>query len=83
MLETCYETLLNSADKQGFVVYYGQKIPMQRFLRDIEGFAASLAALQLNKGDVVTVYLPTCPQSLAAFYACSKLGLVANFVHPL
>lgn len=83
MLETCYETLLNSADKQGFVVYYGQKIPMQKFLRDIEGFAASLAALQLNKGDVVTVYLPTCPQSLAAFYACSKLGLVANFVHPL
>ncbi len=83
MSETCYSMLQKGVNKQGFVVYYNHKIPMQKFLHDIEGVAASLASLKLNKGDVVTIYLPTCPQSLVFFYACSKLGLVANFVHPL
>ena len=35
------------------------------------------------RGDVLTIYLPTCPQALVAFYACSKLGVIANIVHPL
>lgn len=83
MSKTCYEMLQNGVNKDGFVVYFNHKVPMKRFLADIEGLAASLAALKLNRGDVVTLYLPSCPQSLAAFYACSKLGLVANVVHPL
>lgn len=83
MNETCYQLLHKGVNKEGRVVYYGHRIPMQKFLQHVEGVAACLQQLQLNKGDVVTVWLPSCPQSLAVFYACSKLGLVANFVHPL
>ena len=83
MANTCYEKMLESVSKDGNIVYYDHKIPMSRVLRDIDRFAAGLVTLGLTKGDVVTMYLPTCPQGLVAFYACSKLGLVSNIVHPL
>lgn len=62
--------------------FYRHAIGMKRILRDVEGLCGSFVELGLKKGDVVSLYLPTCPQSIVAFYACSKLGLVANFVHP-
>lgn len=82
-MATCYEYLLDGANRKGFIDYYGHRIPITRFLRDIDRLAGAFCAMGLAKGDVVTVYLPSCPQSLAAFYACSKLGLVANIIHPL
>ena len=83
MKQTCYEMLTANADRKGNVVYYNHKISIQKLLRDTENLAFAFSRLNLKKGDVVTVYLPSCPQGLAAFYACSKLGLVANIVHPL
>ena len=82
-MNTCYEVMLKYCKKDGMIVYYDHKISTARFLRDVEGLASGLSNLGLVKGDVVTVYLPTCPQSVAAFYACSKLGIIASFVHPL
>lgn len=83
IMNTCYEMLMQNALRSGNVVYYGHKIAMSKFLEDVDRFATGLSQLNLQKGDVVTVYLPSCPQGLVAFYACSKLGLVANIVHPL
>ena len=80
---TCYEYLLEGANRDGVIVYYGHKIPISSFLADIEDLCGAFCTLGLQKGDVVTLYLPSCPQSLAAFYACSKLGLIANVIHPL
>ncbi len=82
-MNTCYEVMLDRCKKDGSIVYYDHSISMLRFLRDVDALAYGLSRLGLKKGDVITVYLPTCPQSLAAFYACSKLGLIASFVHPL
>ena len=82
-MSTCYEMLLDGANRKGFVDYYNHKIAIAQILADIEDFSGALNSLGLVKGDVVTLYLPTCPQSLVAFYACSKLGLVANVIHPL
>lgn len=75
--------MLDKCKKDGKIVYYDHVIPMRKYLRDVDAFARGLSNLGLTKGDVITVYLPTCPQSLVAFYACSKLGLIASFVHPL
>lgn len=82
-MSTCYEYLISGANRKGFIDYYNHKIPISEFLRDIESFSGALASLNLTKGDVITLYLPSCPQSLVAFYACSKLGLIANIIHPL
>lgn len=75
--------MLERYKKDGKIIYYDHAIPMRRFVRDVDAFARGLTDLGFVKGDVVTVFLPTCPHSLVAFYACSKLGLVASFVHPL
>ena len=82
-MATCYEFLHKGVNRDGYVVYYGHKLPMSKFLDDIERFSGALSSLALAKGDVVTLYLPSCPQALVAFYACSKLGLIANVIHPL
>lgn len=82
-MNTCYEVMLDRCRKDGRIVYYDHAIPMPRFIRDVDALSRGLINLGLKKGDVITVYLPTCPQSVAAFYACSKLGVIASFVHPL
>ena len=82
--QTCYEMLLNSCDlKKGSIIFNGHKIPLNRFIKDTNEFARSLTKLGFVKGDVLTLYLPTCPQAIVGFYACSKLGVIANIVHPL
>jgi len=75
--------MIDKCKKDGMIVYYNHEIPMHRFLRDVDGLARGFVNLGLSQGDVVTLYLPTCPQGVAAFYACSKLGLIASFVHPM
>ncbi len=82
-MNTCYEVMLDRCRKDGRIVYYDHAIPMPRFIRDVDALSRGLINLGLKNGDVITVYLPTCPQSVAAFYACSKLGVIASFVHPL
>lgn len=82
-MATCYEYLHSGVNRNGYIVYYGHKLKISQFLQDIESFSGALSSLGLTKGDVVTLYLPTCPQALAAFYACSKLGMIANIIHPL
>ena len=82
-MATCYEFLHGGVNRDGYIVYYGHKLKMSQFLQDIESFSGALISLGLTKGDVVTLYLPTCPQALVAFYACSKLGIIANIIHPL
>lgn len=82
-MSSCYQEMVNRCKKDGGIVYYGHKISMSKFLRDVDSFAANLNSLGITKGDVITIYLPTCPQSLVAFYACSKIGVISSFVHPV
>ena len=81
---TCYEMLIKNCNyKKGAIIFNKHRITMEKFIKDIDAFAESLHNLGFKKGDVLTIYLPTCPQSLVGFYACSKLGIIANIVHPL
>lgn len=81
---TCYDMLIKNCDlKKGSIIFNKHKISLNKFIKDIDEFASALLNLGFSKGDVLTIYLPTCPQSLVGFYACSKLGIVANIVHPL
>lgn len=82
-MSSCYQLMVDRCKKDGKIVYYNHKVPMSQFLKDVDGFAAGLQSLGLQKGDVVTVFLPTCVQSVVAFYACSKMGYIASFVHPV
>ncbi|WPL39799.1 class I adenylate-forming enzyme family protein [Malacoplasma iowae] len=80
----CYEKMIKESNKNtGTISYYDTTISISKFINYVDNFASSLIKLGFKKGDVLTIYLPTNPQSLIAFYACSKLGVIANLVHPL
>lgn len=58
-------------------------VRMPRLLSDVEKFADYLSSIGLKKGDVYTVFLPTCGHAVVALYALNKLGIIANYVHPM
>ncbi len=93
--ESCYDYLKSAYsrhskvlgdDYTAFVTPVGpveSEITMKRLFSDIEKMASFLSSKGLKKGDVYTVFMPTCGHAFIAFYALTKLGIIANFVHPL
>ena len=90
MLETknynCYEYFKLSTDRFGdynIAIHFGHKILRSQLLGDIDRLAAYFKSAGLRRGDVYTIFLPTCLKSFVAFYALNKIGVIANIVHPL
>ncbi len=84
--QSCYEYLVENAAKIGsYVALTGtcNNVSIRHFIRDTDLLAAYLSAAGVKKGDVCTIFLPTCGQAFVAFYALSKIGAIANIVHPL
>ena len=93
--ESCYDYLkaaygriskVLGEDYTAFVTPVGpveSEIKMPRLFGDIEKMASFIDSLGIKKGDVVTAFMPTCGHAFIAFYSLIKLGVVANFVHPL
>lgn len=92
--ESCYEYLRQCyaryskdlGDVTAFVVPVADQCSetkMSKLFEDIEDLAAYFASIGLKKGDVYTVFLPTCAHAFTAFYALNKLGVIVSFVHPL
>lgn len=93
--ESCYEYMLKSYDKvskdlgkdyTAFITPVGpveSETKMERLIGDVEKMASFLDSKGVKKGDVFTAFMPTCGHAFIAFYALTKLGVIANFVHPL
>ncbi len=58
-------------------------VRMPRLFADVEKLASYFASIGLKKGDVYTVFVPTCGHAVVALYALNKLGIIANYVHPM
>ena len=86
-LQECYKKLEKDiGDYTAFVIPVADQTSetkMSKLFADVEKLASYLAFKGLKKGDVYTVFLPTCSHAFTAFYALNKLGVIANFVHPL
>ncbi len=92
--ESCYQYLKDayariSADHGEYdafitpVLQYESATSMTRLFNDIEKMASFIDSKGIKKGDVVTVFLPSCGHAFIAFYALSKLGVISNFIHPM
>ncbi len=53
---------------------------VQALLREVSKFANVLKKLGVQKGDVVTIYLPMIPEALFAMLACARIGAVHSVV---
>jgi long-chain acyl-CoA synthetase len=63
--------------------FMGSKVTYLEFKKQIDQCANALAALGMEKGDRVTISMPTSPPGIVCFYAVNKLGGVASMIHPL
>ncbi len=63
--------------------FMGSKVTYIEFKKQIDQCADALAALGVQKGDRVTISMPTSPPGIICFYAVNKLGAVASMIHPL
>ena len=92
--QSCYEYLLECkakiekeyGDYDAFVVPVADQTSstkISKLVSDIEKLASYLISKGVKKGDVYTVFLPTCAHAFTALYALNKIGVIANFVHPL
>ena len=65
------------------LLYFGNKITYHELFEQIDLCAKAMRSQGIRKGDVVTICLPNVPESVILFYAVSKIGGIANMVHPL
>ena len=83
----CYEYLRFSTeiyDDVWMMQHFGVMYKRSEVFNDIEALAAYFYnELGLRKGDVYTIFMPTTVQSIIAFYALNKIGVIVNMVHPL
>lgn len=77
------ERMAKQAPEAPAYEFYGRQVSYQAFIQRIERAARAFTAMGIGKGDVVTICLPNIPQALDCFYALSRIGAVANMVHPL
>lgn len=63
--------------------YFGTKLTYKKFFEEINKCAKSFKKNNIGKGDIVTICMPSTPETIISFYALNKIGAVANMVHPL
>ncbi|MBY8990964.1 MAG: AMP-binding protein [Candidatus Lokiarchaeota archaeon] len=83
---TMYNALVNSANLHPDSIAYdfmGNESTYQQLIKQIDQCAQALASLGLQKGDRMTIAMPTTPQGVICFYAINKIGAIASMIHPL
>lgn len=63
--------------------YFFKKTTYKDLLRKIDKVAKSLKQFNIVENECVTICLPNTPEAVELIYACNKMGLIANVVHPL
>ena len=63
--------------------YFENRISYNEFFDNINVCARALRSFGVKEKDVVTICLPNMPEALYAFYACNKIGAIADIIHPL
>ena len=63
-------------------IYHDTSISYEQVYRDSLRFAYSLKQLGVQKGTVISVHLPTCPQYIVAYYGIVLSGAVYSPINP-
>ena len=84
--KTIYNYMIDEVgEDKNFIAlnYFGSKISYNEFFYNIDMCSKSLREFGVREGDIVTICMPNMPEAICSFYACNKIGAVADMVHPL
>lgn len=62
--------------------YFDRKISFGEMFGKIESAAKAFTAIGLKKGDIIIMATVTTPETVYAFYALNRLGVIPNMVDP-
>lgn len=77
LYESNKNNLLNTA-----LEYFLGKISYLKLFINIEKVAKSISALGVTKDDIVTLCMPSVPETIYTIYALNKMGIVVNLIDP-
>ena len=83
---TMYQQVADAAKRYPDNIAYdfmGKKTTFRTFLSRIDAAAKGLYAMGLRRGDRITICMANTPQALDCFYACNRIGVIPNMIHPL
>ena len=63
--------------------YFGTTISYKKLDEKIDNAIRSFKQIGVQKGEIVTICMPNCPEAVITVYALNKMGAVANMIHPL
>ena len=74
----------NNRNNQNAVAinYFGKKITYGELFFNIEKTMKSFSKLGIRQNDVVTICMPTLPESIYAMYALNRIGAICNLLDP-
>lgn len=64
------------------IEYFGRKFTYGEMFKRIDETAEALVSIGVKKGDIITIAMPTTPETIYLLYAISKIGAVANMIDP-
>lgn len=83
--KTMYELLLdNSKDNldKTALIYFDKKITFKQVIENIENCAKSLKNMGVKKNEIVTICMPSTPETIYLIYALNKIGAISNLIDP-
>lgn len=63
--------------------YFNKKMTYYELFTQIDLCAKSMKSHGVREGDVVSICMANTPEAVISFYAVSKIGAIANMIHPL
>ena len=84
--KTMYQLLSDTAGQYPKNIAYnfmGRQTTFETFMTRIDAAARGLYAMGLRRGDRITICMANTPQALDCFYACNRIGVIPNMIHPL
>lgn len=81
MYRCIYESNKN-CQKRIAIEYFGRSFSYKDLFEKIDDTARALTAVGVRKSDIVTIAMPTTPETVYLLYAISKIGAIANMIDP-
>ena len=80
-----YDYILSkNQDKKRYIAinYYGSIYTYEYMFKKINEYASKFTAMGIKKDDIVSICMPTTPETIHSIYALNKLGVVCDMIDP-
>ncbi len=77
-LAQCLENTSRLVGNQIFIRFEGRTLTFAEFNAKVAQLANVFKAKGARAGDVIGLYLPSCPEMAIGYWACQKIGAIAN-----